>query len=405
MDFSKFFSNFESQESIAILFFLIVAFLLGFIAGYLARSGTVRRLKRELEEKQKALAAIQAEIPHLQEQLSLKEADLRKAQFEVEENKAKVTRLAEEKAQLYNEIYSTNADIEKLQISNKAYLATIEDLNNQILGLKAKQTQLAATPEKAQEPLPDESAADYIAQFQSTQNALRSRLEALEGKIGNLESENKALKTEVTQLKSTASLSSSAVIITAAQPEWVPQTTKTLLQKPPAQTAETKDDLTKIEGIGPFLEKKLNEIGVYNYEQISQWDAADINQITEQIAYFPGRIERDDWVGQAIKLMRLKRENPDAFVNTYPTDHTDLKIVEGIGPKIETLLKEAGILTWEDLSEARKDQLDAILDAAGDHYRIHDPTTWPVQAGLAANNNWELLHEYQEQLKGGREVQ
>ncbi len=402
MDFSKFFSNFESQESIAILFFLIVAFLLGFIAGYLARSGTVRRLKRELEEKQQALAKTQAEIPHLQEQLSLKEADLRKAQFEVEENKAKVTRLAEEKAQLYNEIYSTNADIEKLQTSNKAYIATIEDLNNQILGLKAKQNQLAATPEKNQEQLPDESTADYIAQFQSTQNAMRNRLEALEGKLGNLESENKALKTEVAQLKSTVPPPSSSV---PAQPEWMPQTSKTLLQQATVLTAQTKDDLTKIEGIGPFLEKKLNEIGVYNYEQISQWDAAAINQITQQIAYFPGRIERDDWVGQAIKLMGLKRDNPDAFVNTYPTDHTDLKIVEGIGPKIEALLKEAGILTWEDLSEARKDQLEAILDAAGDHYRIHDPSTWPIQAGLAANNNWELLHEYQEQLKGGREVQ
>lgn len=402
MDFSKFFSNFESQESIAILFFLIVAFLLGFIAGYLARSGTVRRLKRELEETQQALAKTQAEIPHLQEQLSLKEADLRKAQFEVEENKAKVTRLAEEKAQLYNEIYSINADIEKLQTSNKAYIATIEDLNNQILGLKAKQNQLAATPEKNQEQLPDESAADYIAQFQSTQNAMRNRLEALEEKLGNLESENKALKTEVAQLKSTVPPPSSSV---PAPPEWTPQTAKTLLQQATVLTTQTKDDLTKIEGIGPFLEKKLNEIGVYNYEQISQWDAAAINQITQQIAYFPGRIERDDWVGQAIKLMGLKRDNPEAFVNTHPTDHTDLKIVEGIGPKIEALLKEAGILTWEDLSEARKDQLEAILDAAGDHYRIHDPSTWPIQAGLAANNNWELLHEYQEQLKGGREVQ
>ncbi|GAB5399597.1 MAG: hypothetical protein Aureis2KO_11820 [Aureisphaera sp.] len=60
-----------------------------------------------------------------------------------------------------------------------------------------------------------------------------------------------------------------------------------------------KQDLTQINGIGPYIEQKLNEIGIYNYEQISRFKDEDIRVLTELIDFFPGRIERDDWVGQA----------------------------------------------------------------------------------------------------------
>lgn len=60
-----------------------------------------------------------------------------------------------------------------------------------------------------------------------------------------------------------------------------------------------KNDLTNIKGVGPYIEQKLNEIGVYNYEQISKLKESDIRIITDLIDFFPGRIERDDWVGQA----------------------------------------------------------------------------------------------------------
>ena len=61
-------------------------------------------------------------------------------------------------------------------------------------------------------------------------------------------------------------------------------------------------DLTRINGIGPYIEQKLNEIGIYNYEQISRFKEEDIRVLTELIDFFPGRIERDDWVRQAEEL-------------------------------------------------------------------------------------------------------
>ena len=60
-----------------------------------------------------------------------------------------------------------------------------------------------------------------------------------------------------------------------------------------------RDDLTKIEGIGPYIEEKLNEIDIYTFEQISKLTASDIRALTDIIDFFPGRIERDNWVGQA----------------------------------------------------------------------------------------------------------
>jgi len=81
----------------------------------------------------------------------------------------------------------------------------------------------------------------------------------------------------------------------------------------------------------------------------------------------------------------------------------DLKVVEGIGPKIDGLLNDAGISTWAGLAEAPLDKVQAILDEAGPRYRMHDPATWAKQAELARDAKWAELEEYQDRLKGGKE--
>ena len=62
------------------------------------------------------------------------------------------------------------------------------------------------------------------------------------------------------------------------------------------------DRLTQINGIGPYIEQRLNEIGIYNYSQISSLQLRDIVIITSLIDFFPGRIEKDNWVQQANEL-------------------------------------------------------------------------------------------------------
>ncbi|NER16408.1 hypothetical protein [Spongiivirga citrea] len=66
--------------------------------------------------------------------------------------------------------------------------------------------------------------------------------------------------------------------------------------------ASQKDDLKRISGVGPFIENKLNSIGIYTFDQISKFTKKDIDDVTELIQFFPGRIERDNWTDQASKL-------------------------------------------------------------------------------------------------------
>ncbi len=73
-------------------------------------------------------------------------------------------------------------------------------------------------------------------------------------------------------------------------------------------TPSKPDDLTKIEGIGPYVEERLNTIGIYNYEQISKLQVNDIRAITELIDFFPGRIERDTWIKQSKLLLSYRSQ-------------------------------------------------------------------------------------------------
>lgn len=81
----------------------------------------------------------------------------------------------------------------------------------------------------------------------------------------------------------------------------------------------------------------------------------------------------------------------------------DLKIVEGIGPKIEALFNASGINTWYELSQASTEKMQSILDAGGENYAMHNPSTWAKQALLAYQGKWQDLKEWQENLLGGKE--
>ena len=64
-------------------------------------------------------------------------------------------------------------------------------------------------------------------------------------------------------------------------------------------SAAEADDLKDIIGIGPFLERKLNAIGIYTYRQVANFTKEDSETVNRIIEFFPGRIERDNWVDQS----------------------------------------------------------------------------------------------------------
>ncbi|HFA48990.1 MAG TPA: hypothetical protein ENJ95_08235 [Bacteroidetes bacterium] len=438
----NFLSNFWGEDSLIFMFSALVSFLIGFITAWLMWGGKAKRYQREAEKWKKNHDDLQLKFNNLKGELDLKEADLVKAQREAHEAIQLAKSIEAEKDKWQADLNAAIEDSVKAQATASSYQATIEDLNNQIIGLKSLNAELTeavgsgggSQAQTAPEPSRLEALEEKISKLEAEHSSIlmgsspdaTSRLEALEAKMAEMEAENNALKT---QLESAASVNENEggdapneEEIFAPAPDMAEvdkgetltlgavaardDVTAALGDKIPAATEADKDDLTRIKGIGTFLEKKLNGLGIYTYEQVSLLDAELIGKVTAAIEFFPGRIERDDWVGQAARLMDIKEDAPEALSPSavFSTKSDDLKTVEGIGPKIEKLLKDNGIPDLNALSEATEKRLREILFAAGSRYRIHDPSSWPGQAALATNGKWEELKELQDRLIGGRDV-
>ena len=117
-------------------------------------------------------------------------------------------------------------------------------------------------------------------------------------------------------------------------------------------------ELEKIAGEVPLLQARVTEL---------EADAAG-----------PGTEETDP-----VKDMRMA-----SAVIGFPVTLDNLAVVEGIGPKIRELLHASNIRTWRELSTTPVAMLNQILDDAGPQFRMHDPATWPRQAGLLTDGHW-----------------
>ena len=67
-------------------------------------------------------------------------------------------------------------------------------------------------------------------------------------------------------------------------------------------STQTADDLKQVNGIGPVMEKKLNELGIFTFDQVSKMTKTEYDLLDNITGSFPGRAQRDDWAGQAEKL-------------------------------------------------------------------------------------------------------
>jgi predicted flap endonuclease-1-like 5' DNA nuclease len=123
-------------------------------------------------------------------------------------------------------------------------------------------------------------------------------------------------------------------------------------------------------------------------------DEKEITDLTQHFHYANHEIQPDE-------------NEPDVSPGDMKVDDLEiidnLEIIEGIGPKIAQLLRVEGINTYNQLSNMEQADLRAILDRA--NLRIIDPGTWPRQARLAADSDFQSLQEYQKNLKGGVETQ
>ena len=165
----------------------------------------------------------------------------------------------------------------------------------------------------------------------------------------------------------------------------------------------------KVDGTVAFRKRRSNRtyVSIVPVDAVAVAPAAPVKKAAPKKEAAPAPAAARSVAAEAPAAAAPKKEAAKAEKIELPNGKTikqdDLKMVEGVGPKIEGLLHDAGITTWEKLANAPTEQVQGILDEAGPRYRMHEPTTWAKQARLAADSNWDELVAYQDHLDGGRE--
>ena len=306
--FAQLFTSLDTIDSFMILLFLLVAFLIGWLFGRLSLRSKYRKLQQAFKEKETELITVNANYTALQDKYAIREEELQAVRVELEELEAAYRNLEAEKAQLNSDLYAVKAQIDQLQVANTNY-------ENEVLSLKTSITELqeaaVANPIITTTDVEEvnlETFDDLTEIKNDYQNTIQ-RLAQIEDKLAKLEGENETLKSTIETFEGTEVLTIPAISEEEEEESSDERSVKARLEITRALgnriekvAAGDRDDLKQINGIGPFIEEKLNEIGIYTFRQISQFDESLIELVTDAIQFFPGRILRDDWVGQSKKL-------------------------------------------------------------------------------------------------------
>jgi predicted flap endonuclease-1-like 5' DNA nuclease len=140
---------------------------------------------------------------------------------------------------------------------------------------------------------------------------------------------------------------------------------------------EEADDLTKISGIGGWIKEKLNMLDIYTFRQISNFTKDDIEAVTEAIEYFPGRIERDEWILQARELVQIAGNKSDLLKRirdrkgriyfdrlgiAHKHEANNLTLIDGLGLWVEERLNLLGIYTFDQISKLTHTDIETITE-------------------------------------------
>lgn len=281
-----------------VLFWLVwgIFTLAGTIVGWSLRANTsekeVRGALGRIEQEKNTLARLYTQVKH---QHDLREADFRRASLELEKLRAIVQLLEDERATLlpdapFNAARIANAEAAAAQYAQK--VAALEVLAN---SLRTRNAELSEQLAMAQKEMGDWDT--LYRGFKATQE----RLATFEQKALALETERNQLRRQLDQALSE---------IENLQQELL-QKTETLTPKAKTSrkggvAAPQVDDLKSIKGMAGFVDK-LASMGILTFSQISHWDDDAVIAVAKTLDISPGKIYRDDWVGQAQRLAGERR--------------------------------------------------------------------------------------------------
>lgn len=155
---------------------------------------------------------------------------------------------------------------------------------------------------------------------------------------------------------------------------------KSRVSKLEADLADCKANKTSV---GRDDKERPSKIGNTAFgSRLKEIRVSDVESVSEPIVGFSA---------DAVKAVFGKKIKQD-----------DLKIVEGIGPKIEELFHNHNIKTWRELANCSVSKCQEVLNSGGDRYKIHKPDTWPKQSKMAYVGDWQGLKNWQDRLDGGK---
>jgi len=199
-----------------------------------------------------------------------------------------------------------NERLDAQQAENNSLVRAMDDYKNQVeqwreKNFKASQqksSELTSENEKLQRHKSELEST--LQESRSETREVQSRLQELESEVGTLRYRNRQLEFQTKELEESNAKLKAEIGNLAKRKE----AAKSISDHPFVRPVEPdeKDDLTKIKGVGPFIEKRLNMIGIYTYQQLAELSPEMIDRVGAAIEFFPHRIIRDNWVGQASRF-------------------------------------------------------------------------------------------------------
>lgn len=311
-------------------------------------------------------------------------------------------------------------EVDKLRLDNAGLVSGMDNLSAELNALKGRFTTL------------DNERSDLATRLQIMENEnndLRRQLSDLTQNLSVVTSENRQLKTELSL--NTGESTAIAALATLGEPDDSDDSSTRTAELNTDEVEQVimpdkKPEMTLgFEMATPTSNVTIEKPGTPDPTEIAVTDDSpdftpvmedhleDFKASTESSSRMPQipNVE-DHFSDEALESFTRNSltpppadggmDTPPAITVLTPLQQDDLKIVEGIGPKIEQLLFNAGIHTYSELAAAPVSRLKEILTEAGPRYAMHDPGTWSAQALLAANEEWENLKAYQEFLDAGK---
>ena len=383
----------------------------------------VAALKEELDilRKQSVLATPQAEVDDIKSRFYLLEEEKNKINGEFLAQAATISQLNTRLEFLQKEY---NKLTEDSTVTTESRSTELEAIRDTLATTKTKIRDLAIENESLKMELADHKEVIStreveLAELESLKMELSDRKEVVSTKAVEL-AELESLKMELADHKEMmASKEIELAELESLRTELAQykeaETTKKM-QTPKAKVPEKESLLIMPKMVNVKLDVETKVIPIndngerfelqsYRKKTNSTEDNGKINEVVANPVSDLQTLDNQDINSESQEQKIYKRADEPIPVQTpHPIygASDDLKVIEGIGPKIESLLKAAGIENWHDLAEASIPNLKGVLEQAGSRYRLNDPSTWPEQARLLSESEWEKFKIYTDFLIGGR---